>query len=766
VRRAFWNGKRKMLVLRPAEAGFALIAALMVMLLTTALGIMAVVTSTSEVKLTNNLSEEKIMFNYGQQAVDRVLSHMHYMDQGLFGTTEGGMGLADTGVTQVLDKVRRIFINPFGTANAPSTKDDFVISAWLDPQNLEGSYDEGYSRNVAITVRVETNLGSSIISRNLRRAFRAKVRPFSIWDFAYFSQNHNPAARQTAHGNCNLASNLWYNCQAVFHNSDHVIGDVYVRTAEASNDDTVLYMRGGPIFSGRVMWRGLRDFDYGDASFNNSDFQTKGGKTNPPQPKASQGFRPYSKEISMFPIDNLESGSTEWFRDNADIILTQRPGYIYKLVFRNDLDVDENGDFESESRVSSRINFEVNNGSRETTDAGVFILYSLPWSDDLSTQNVLEATFQEKRAAFWGDSMRRRDREMTSISGGERWNTGKNWVHGDSENLCYDLVFNTTATQNKKPFYDAEDIEGTYYYIVVPSVNSPFPSTGSGDCSGTGNGIIYVQGDVMVEGIVDGKVTIVAAGNIYLSHEVQYEEKPVRRMSSYSSPDDIDMLGLFATGNIIIPTHQVSFTDDQRPSPDRSTPYLDDWTDPPSTYPGFQGTGQLDHPAMENDDGNEEINAVMVSFGYGKCTFTGSTASCAAPDATAIRDFRVGLYSLPLTHNGNAWTGVPYHPTSGYYPEHNDAGTLTIWGALIQNYPGRVSFDHSSSTCEGGYGPACRNLGHKLVIKYDDHLKYTLPAHPYQISANKGIPYGQAAWTITEWQKIKDDEVGKEYDFN
>ncbi|MCZ7584098.1 MAG: prepilin-type N-terminal cleavage/methylation domain-containing protein [Deltaproteobacteria bacterium] len=66
---------------------------------------------------------------------------------------------------------------------------------------------------------------------------------------------------------------------------------------------------------------------------------------------------------------------------------------------------------------------------------------------------------------------------------------------------------------------------------------------------------------------------------------------------------------------------------------------------------------------------------------------------------------------------------------------------------MIQNYPGRLGWDHrDGSACVNGVSN-CWHMGHNMVVKYDDRLRYTLPAHPFQSNTVVGgIPYGYAAW--------------------
>ncbi|MBZ0271836.1 hypothetical protein K8I61_07345 [bacterium] len=739
---------RKRTPARPRH-GYALVAALMVMLMLTLLGIMAMITSTSEQRIVNNLGEEQLIEGFGKQGVDRVLSHLHYLPMGLFGQFNGGAQFVGTNAAQVLDNVRNIYMfNPAGPLNLHP--DTLVLSAWLDPKDYEGAYDRSPSREVHVNVLI------SNAATGFRKAFRAQARPYSIWDLAYFSQEHNPAQRASAAG-CGGASNSWYGCQTVFHNEDRVIGDTYVRTAAGADDNTILYMRGGPTFAGQVMWRNLRRYDYGSSSLQNSDFQTKGG-SNPAAnalPRSQFGFRNYSKEVGLFPIDYLESGDTPWFRANSDIILNKRSNRIWKIVFRNDFDTDDNGQYEAESRVTSRINNEVNNGNSDSTDPGTFHLYSLPWTTPTQAQMI---------AAFYGDNMRERHAAITS-AGGEIWTPAVSWDSEvvDGGGKCYSLRRNEPGgggVVTKKPAYDQYDIQNSSYYFFTPSIGvsrGTWPD-GNGTCSGTSSGIIYVHGDVLVEGIHDGKTTIVATGNIWLSHEVQYEEHPSRDIKNATSPNAIDMLGLFATGNVIIPNSYPS--ESAYATPNRSMSFRDDWSDSTDGFGGFVPTGNLDHPKMLYDDGNEEVHAVMVSFGHGTCTTSGSNSDCPAPTTSALQNFQTGLYATPRTTTGLPG-GAPYlDPSSGTYSAAgNDSGILAIWGAVIQQYPGRVSFDHATSSGTNGTRATVRNLGHPLVINYDPHLKYTIPPAPYYVNASRGLPYGHAAWETVSWAEIEPSDV-------
>ncbi|MCB9477301.1 MAG: hypothetical protein H6684_06090 [Deltaproteobacteria bacterium] len=760
--------------LATANAGYALIASLLILFLVTTMGITAMVTSQSEQRIVTNIGEEKLMFGFGEQGVDRVLSHLHYLEGGLYGSVEGA-GLTTTNPVQVFNQVRDLYI--FNIGGSPSQHPNFRMDAYLNPLDYEGAYDRGISRPIRISTAVKNTI------TNYQMGFRTEVRPTSVWDLAYFSQNHNPAERYTGNGclNSDPSPQTWYNCQAAFLNTDQIIGDTYVRTASTNPDSTILFMRGGPQFSGRVMWRNIKDYDYGNTSLKNSPFQTKGGSETTSLPLARQGFLPQTKDISLFDIESLTSGASGNFRSSADIVLTKRAGYTWKIIFRNDIDTNNNGVYDPD-RIASRLNRQTNNGVEDGDDPGVMLIYSVPisfptdWTNDLKTY-----------VAFYGDTMRRRHDMMTNNDFGgsdtsELWTPAISWASSVSGSVCYSTRVNSPTSPTKGP-HNEEDIGGksavvgeqTFYYIFAPSLGSDRStwSPGAGTCSGTSGGIIYVEGDVMVSGILDGKTTIVAAGDIILDHEVQYEEHPQIAMFSYGSPNAIDMLGLFATGNIVIPNHiqsstfqdpEANFASFVRPAhtaESHQVPWGDDWSDPESVnLTDWEPTAKYDFVDVPGDDGNEEIHAVMVSFGRGACTFSGSTATCPDPTTAQIQDFQTGVYARPRTSNGAAWGGDPAPAISPLTQfQTNDSGRLSIWGAIIQDYSGRLSYDHEDSTCITGSGSTCIQMGHRMLLTYDPRLKYTMPPTPYHVNAARVLPYGRAAWEIVSWEKIDAGDI-------
>ncbi len=785
------------------NSGYALIASMLVMFLLTGFGLLALVTSTSELRIIQNLSEDEAMFGYGEQGIDRILSHLHYLPQGLFGPVkrEGlGRTMDDLTAFQVWsydDKIFDLYLGRnWDPGELPVDSPVFRMQAYMDLENLrtpgEGHADPfdssdprayldiGLSRKVAISVSVRND------RTGYEKAFRAIIEPQSIWDMAYFSQNHTPIAREGVSG-CttgDTSAQTWYDCQTVFHNEDTIIGDAYFRDSLNERDtyhvpdDGRMFVRGGPQLSGRIQWRHMNGYG--------KHLQTAGGSgASAPVPSSTKGMHPRSKELSIFPPNYLSSGSVAWFYEAADIQLEDRGNTcgtsnnsqcIWKIIFRNDYDWDNDSIYE-ESRMASRITFEINNGVSEDPviniaspsagDPGAFVLYSLPFT-----------TSSEKRAAYYGNVGSDRHNIMTHAqNGGEIYTPAVSWANSVVGGCTFYRNNQDAVSATLKPF-DENDIRPTQGYDVflTPSVGLNLGSFGgTGNCPSESSGIIFVDGDVLVSGVHDGKTTIVASGDIILDHEVQYEEHPSNFYTTAGSvrqnPHDIDMLGLFTLQNIVIPN---SYPQSSRPADcaifslnaDRCA-FYDDWSDPSGSGSAsglFVPRGEIDLDPI-SDDGNEEIHAVMVSFGR-ICTGKVADGSIDCPaitptaaEITNIQNFNVGIYATPRTADGlprGAFWGGTWNEMG------NNSGRLTVYGSMIQYISGRVGYDHVSSSCTSGLGEDCRHMGHTLVVNYDSHLKYSIPAMPFYMGATRGIPYGLAAWEIQSWERIDLDDIGKD----
>lgn len=769
-----------------SQEGYALVAAFLILFLMTVLGIWAMYTSTAESRLSGNMSEEQLMFFFSEQGVDRIISHLHYKDQGLFSRINGlGYKFQDATTEilnpiQVLDNKQTLYFQ--GNSNVGENQ-LFRIDAWLDPQDYQHEMERNLSRPLAILVRVKN------VRSEYEKAFRVTVAPKSIWDFAYYSLNHNPIQRNNYAG-CNGASNTWYNCQTVFHGptpivvegeavlrkEDSITGDVYLRNASSSPDDTRFFVRGAPSVKGQVRWRSAAQFDLGSydgTKYTGSVNQTAGGQSIINHPSASTGMVNQSRDVDMFDISYLTSWDTAHYRRNADIrIESAGPGYIWKIIFRNEIDTNEDNCIE-EGRVGSAITTSTNNGSVDciNDDQGTFMLYRVPWS-----------TQADVTCALYGNTMRRRHEEMTnsarnfcdaSVNAAELWSPSATFSSKVSGSRCYDLRRNVGPSDHSYGPYDVHDIQGIYNFFYVPSQNRGLNSNCISGGSGNYNGIINIEGDVLVSGIIDGKVTLIVNGNAYIDHEIEKEDYnqdiscTQAGNCTYSSPDGVDMLGIFATGNIIIPNSRPkSYTHSWRGV------YNDDFSDAENGRKAFVPSGNHDAFPLTDDDGTEDIHAVMVSFGYRPCTGTAQSLACPnGPTDAQIRGFQTGLFSYNRTSTlFNAGDGQPCcfdNQASGYewIDQANDSGTLRIRGALIQNYPGRVGYDFytsgghwANSTCTGDSG-TCHFIGHRLEIIYDNHLKYVMPAMPGATSPNRAIPYGRAAYEILSWQELNNTSL-------
>ncbi len=729
---------------RQGEAGYALVASMIILMLITALGLLAMVSSSAEQVITTNLGEEQTHFFLAEQGIDRVLSHLHYLECGLFSRSYG-LGYdplqsnADLTPKQVLENRGALHFTGDAGSSTIQPYGSMTLDAWIDPMDFEGWYDRGISRPVAINVRLTNSI------KGINKAFRAYVRTDSVWDMAYYAMNANPAVRTSSSSpeNCNQASQNWFACQSAWLNGDTILGNVYVSNTTytpstgfvmGAPDTARLFMRGKPNFLGQVSWRNAERFDYGDSSgsnYTNSQNQTRGGRTLPNTllPNFSRrNMRYNAKPIMMPPVTNIID-SVGSYRQAADITFAAPPtGYAWKIIFRNDMDTVDTGGTKSESWVASAITHAVNVGVSPSRgiptqeDHGTMMIYQVPLNMGNATQRMAY-----RRAAFFGDDIAHRHARMLSPGGaagvaGEIWSPNHASFKDDiSGKYCYDYRNLPEATFG--PANDVRDI--SHYFMYVPS-RGQVKYNREGTCVGSGGnytGIMFFEGGpVLVSGILDGQLTIAVAGDIYLDHEIEYENSPTIPLHTYSGFIEPDILGLFATGDVIIPNSYP----DKRALGEREI-YADDWSDAqsdPDEYTGslFQPTGRYDNPPynLKDDDGSEDIQAVIMSYGL-ECTLSGSNYTCTAPSTSDIRAFRVGFYATPRTYNAStpylpSYTDPPYDrdPAVAAFSSSggNDSGKLRIVGAVIENIPGRLAYDHefgsyASGTCVNG--TSCRN---------------------------------------------------------
>jgi len=776
------NGRRK-IGIRATNKGYALVAAMMILLLITALGLLAMITSTSESLITTNLNQDQIIFYYAEQAVDRVLSHLHYLPGGLFGNIDGpGFDPQPTSTNridpmQVIDGGGGVgkFIKLIESSGsvAPQPYGTFFVDAWIDPKDFDSSMDRGLSRPFILSVKVRRDTHD--VTASIEKAFRIYVKPKSVWDLAYYAGNYAPAVRDSSSvaESCSGNSYTWFGCHSVFLGEDVVRGDVYVSNitynpssgfTEPYPDTARLFVRGAPTFSGEVRWRNPESFDIG-ANLANSLNQTAGGRNTTAMPRPSLGFKSHSKPIKMPPMDVITKRQ-QGFRQAADLILNYPgDGYAWKIIFRNDLDINQYGNsFRANTPVASAITPAIhpmasptlNNPAKE--NPGVLMIYRVPYySSSATTQKSYW------QAAHFGQTMKKRHDYMTDV-GGEIWKpTGLSWgnlVQGSAASCNGYRANDGTYDENGGGSgdvapADVDDI--AFNYIVVPSRGMGCP----GSSGSSYNGIIFVNGDVLVSGVLDGQVTIAAAGNIILDHEIEYENHPVHvgRITDYANLQEPDMLGLFATGNVIVPNSCPLET----PSGVYEGMYLDDWSDPTytdGTANKFRPTGYNDKSWYNlNDDGNEDIHAVILSYGYQPCTSSGNTYTCTAPSNSDIVQFRTGFYARPRTCVTDRISGEiqdPPYGTSGFdHTGGNSSGLLRIVGSVVQNIPGRVAWDYPSSDANCGNDHSCDRIGFSSVdYFYDRRLENLFPPVPAFASNNYKLPYGYAAYDIISWEEI------------
>jgi hypothetical protein len=767
-----------------SERGYALVASMMVLLLITALGALAMITSSSEQAIVNNLGEDQMLFFLAEQGVERILNHLHYLEGGLFSNIRGagydpGQVSSVLAPQQVLSQRGSLYwSNTSGTKNVqqhPLMK----IDAYLDPQDFAGWWDRGVSRPVAITARVtNTRIPTS-------KVFRVYARPRTMWDFAYFSLNHTPAARAVASSpvgeNCTADSPNWYACHPVFMDGDSIGGDTFVSNTSyntgsnfvlASPDRARVFMRGAPIFSGELRWRGPEPFDN---TLNSSRNQTRGGRSLTDLPTIKSRVKANAKLVQPPTLQTVFDSDTGYRSANVYDIQLGSPGSwgnstrAWRIVFRNDLDTNSNG-VRATSRVASAYPTSVNAGVSPTLgspgleDRGVMMVYLVPFT------NAGEASQEETnhRAAFYGDSMLRRDNIMTSgvawpglTAADVRWASGNNVdARVSGANKCFATRINLSGSSTFGP-YLADDIQGTYQFLYVPGAGLSNPCGGS-----TFRGVIFVEGDVILSGILDGQVTIVATGNIYLDHELQYENDPqLVPITNYAAASEPDILGLIAGGNIVIPNSPPRI----QTGPVVRHDYRDDWSDPhdPEREYPYESTGFRDQTTIQDDIGDETLHAVMMAYGQ-ICSVVGQNIQCAVPAATEVRQFRVGVYAMPRTVNTAFPTrsgindpatpaGLPFDIVNG----GNDSGWLRIVGSVAHNISGRLAWDYynngnnQSATCTTGRGTNCNRIGFsRISYQWDPRLKYLFPPNPRRVSSNYVMPYGFATWDIISWEEL------------
>ncbi|NLH50147.1 MAG: hypothetical protein GX444_16330 [Myxococcales bacterium] len=828
-----------------ANKGYAVVAAMMILLMVTGLGVLSMFSSVSEQYLTTNLAEDQYLFAIAEQSMDRILLHLHYLDGGLFTVASSstyGLGYDPTPPTavytnpnaantlspkQILSSASALIM---GTSNDYiASNSQYKVDAYIDPLDFEGWWDRGVSRPIAITARVTAYNPGTGGSALFSKVFRIRAKPRSVWDFAYYAMNNEPSARKTARWgeSCSGDSTTWWNCQTVLMDGtgiadpvdstlarDRFEGDVYVSNVAYSGatgyvtdltNPGRLFMRGLPDFRGQVRWRAP---NYYETAKN----QTLGGisinsATNK-WPDADRSMRPNAKSVLMPPIGILADNSSGGYHNTSPqvydwILPDPTPSgssykWAYRIIFRNDINSDGSStdpyvvpssstDMTGMYRVASAITPSINPGTGPNMNAfanddpGTMMLYKVPlrYNGTPGSQAIADTEEGYMRAAFYGDTMKKRHLAMMN-QGAQMWYSSnasfsftpnrrcsKTFEPDDAYAIPRGDIDNTLSTTNGLPG------TGTYEFIYVPSRGMAVSGMTGASCTGSGtySGIIYVEGDVIVSGILDGQLTIVASGNIYIDHEIEYENNPTRvHAGALLDPKQADILGLYAGGNIIIPNSYPEMRTGMNAAIMRNHPWRDDWSDPtynPSATgaTAFPPTGRTDYVPVYDDIGDEDIHAVMMSYGQ-TCTASGGSISCSVVTTSEIQNFQTGLYVMPRTYNTyrtRSATNDSAYTSGGSFDNAlnggNSSGRLTIVGAVIQNIPGRLAYDYQFgsgvSGCSQGTGAACNRIGFSGVnYVRDPRLDYMLPPMPRLITTYGRVPYGYAAWDILSWEEL------------
>jgi len=800
-----------------SQGGFALVAAIIILSLLVILGLMAMMIGESEMRVVSNLDMDKKLQYIAVQAVDRILTHLHYNPEGPFKTL--GVDLYGDSTTilprMVLRGVGPLVIDE-GNASFPVRVDDrYYIDASINYQDWEqqGSYiARPIDQRFTIYVRVKHR------DSNYSKLFSVEIEPTTPWDFAYFSQNSEPLADSPgynrevifrhrgraasasftdAYGYCQSTPNFFYN---------RVIGDVISGDVYLGDMDAGFFMRGSPVFGGKIWWRTLYP------NYDPSRSQSAGcsGSCNK-HPVLIGGIRSNAPEIRAFERDPRDSF---WFATEGSFgvlgikeaanyrfsnTIFNGHHYVTRILFMHNLDTNGNGTCEDGpcGAVGSAITPSLNNGQVDDAgDAGAMLVWRVRWDHPNAISDVHQPVYASGnfaatpwyRAALMGDNL---DERMMGILDADPHNC----VYNSSTRSCGTLQ--CLVPSGARLWWTSL---GTYGSVSVRPAMVPDFGKSCADLGGEGSypynnnvgtGIIYVEGDVIVSGLVDGRVSIFATGDIILDHEIEYEKHPLRYPNDL---EDVDMLGLFARGDVLLPEHIAT----EYPANPTYT-YPDDWSDPFLGDGNFAPQGWFDSSqgkyavgALLDDDGSEDIHALIHTAGN-ECSYSsGGGVDCAEWQSATLRDrkqqarqdMRVGFYALPRT---TGWGGVTFGNPNGrpfmrlvgnsYYAFHNMAnqsGPLRVVGTVIQNYPGRVGYDYHTggsnptwndkptyinSTCDDATSALvytcqldsdaqryywaedhdnskpCNVVGHEsFEVTYDPRLRLTHPPMPFDIA--------------------------------
>ena len=752
------------------EGGFAMLAAIIILSLLIVLGLMAFMVSESEIRVVTNIDMAKKLYFIAEQAVDRILMHLHYNPEGpikLLGIDMySNPGNGDRVVIlprQIFRGVGPLAIDRASEASAPIKVDDnYTIEAAVNYRDWfrdtgNGEVARPIDQPFKILVKVK-HKGSQFT-----KAYVVDVKPKTPYNFAYYNQNSglipdstwpsynsNPVFRQRGRAASVTFTDTYGYCQSMPSFFDNrVIGDLITGDVYLGGYDSRFLVRGGPAFAGSIWWRTL--YPYYDPSLS----QSSGCQGCDKHPYIAGGIRSYSPEIGMFEdnaqdsfwFSSIGTGTDNLFgvqgiKEAANYRFTNdyisgAGHYVPRILFMHNVNVDGDNECEErvnpltcanvEARVGSAITPRLNNGRVEDPDdRGVMIVWRVRWDHPTAinadhTPTYAAADFASSnwyRAALSGDNLGHRMQVMLDADG-----TANPCVFDGSSRSCGTLGCTIPDARRLTVKYSGTDL------YVRPAMVPDFGKTctelgGQGSFPYNGDratGIIFVDGDVLVSGVLDGRVSIYATGDIILDHEIEYEKDPLKYAND---PVDADMLGLFARGDIIIPEHAGS----EYPGLPTNT-FPDDWSDPLLGDGNFAPQGWFDSndpytgsyvagPLLD-DDGSEDLHAIIQAAGY-ECKYDSGVPDCREwTDQTLIdrklqarKDMRVGFYAMPKTvgiKSGSTWAagfgdpqGRPFLRLAGtnyrFHNMANQSGPLRIVGAIMQEYPGRVGYDYDVGT--------------------------------------------------------------------
>lgn len=755
------------------EGGFALLAAIIILSLLIVLGLMALMVGESEIRVVGNIDMAKKLYYIAEQAVDRILLHLHYNPEGPIKAL--GIDLYSN-TTQILPRlvmkdVAPLVIDP--DSPTPIVADNnYVIEAAINYKDWEtkgGQIARPINQPFKILVKVR-HKGSQYT-----KAYEVEVQPITPFNFAYFTQNadsvpdsdwpsynSNPVFRHRGRAADVIFNDPFGYCPTtpVFFES-RVAGDLIGGDLYLGGNNPRLFVRGGPAFLGSIWWRTMQP--YYDPSRSQSSGCSGGCNKHP---NIAGGIKSYAPLIRAFE-ENAEDSF--WFAstgsspgganrfgvqsayDAANYRFSNQyignTYYATRILFLHNVNTDGDNECEErlpgqncnaiKGRVGSAITPSLNNGRVEDPgDAGTFVAWRVRWDHPYAinadhTHAISSAagfmTSSWYRAALSGDNIDNRARQILLADSNA-------CMYNSSVRNCGNLACLVANDANRRLTLNLGSL-GTAN--VRPALVPDFGKTcaqlgGQGSFNTTqASGIIYVDGDVIVSGVVDGRISIFATGDIILDHEIEYEKDPLKYPDDLN---DVDMLGLFARGDVIIP-HNSAMEYPTHPT----WTYADDWSDPLLGDGNFAPQGWFDSgdartsnyvvgPLLD-DDGSEDLHAIVHAAGY-ECKYpTSGGADCREwtdptlrdRKAQARKDMRVGFYAMPKTLgviSGTTWAdiwtkagdpaGKPFLRLAGneyrFHNMANQSGPLRMVGAVIQDYPGRVGYDYYTGVANLSWG--------------------------------------------------------------